>query len=544
MNTLGKWFRGLEQDTIVIAALILCTLAWALLLPVNPYPRDVWFETQYLLFGHFPGAENYTPIAVPAVLYKSVHWVARLLQLELRGEMYLASLTQNGLVFLSACLVYYTCKRVTPPRAAAYVAIAYLLAVLETAAAQAFWSETIVLLMFAAVLYVILRMYMESADRPMPPGLFWRQAFLSSLLTGLLVVTRMVPALLIPAAAFLLHRRLSTGRLAGYTALMCLTTAVLLAALLLSNDLRFGRAELTNSSGRHLWQGVYPVGDEALGESPEFIELKTLNPDIEHKDWFELLLPDDARREFYGERLLSRLARQAIRTHPLLYLQLGARKFITEIAQPLPDLGSDPKGNHPLLSADPLHTDLPLPPLIHDLLPIPLYSAAIRVIRKLWLIRSVVYPVSVFIALSTYGALLAGRGQRRKLRQLLLGIGLLWLVYLNRADSVLTGFLEIGTCCSVLLLQIWLTGSAGQKRKPSIASSKDRILYTFLVVMFFGSLWFSWQIEKTNTRNIVPYLPFLSVMLAMAYRLWRGQAGRWRSASSQSQPRCREPFHD
>jgi|SRR5665213_100610 len=132
MNMLGNWFRRRGQDKVVIAALILCTLACALLLPVDLYPRDVWLETQYLLFGRFPGAENYTPIAAPTVLYKIVHWLAPLLQLELKGEMYLASLMQNGLVFLSACLLYYTCKQVSQPRVAAYVAIASLLAVPAT----------------------------------------------------------------------------------------------------------------------------------------------------------------------------------------------------------------------------------------------------------------------------------------------------------------------------------------------------------------------------------------------------------------------------
>jgi hypothetical protein len=40
--------------------------------------------------------------------------------------------------------------------------------------------------------------------------------------------------------------------------------------------------------------------------------------------------------------------------------------------------------------------------------------------------------------------------------------------------------------------------------------------------MFFGSLWFSWQIEAANIRNVVPYLPFLAVMVAVGCTFWIG----------------------
>jgi hypothetical protein len=76
-----------------------------------------------------------------------------------------------------------------------------------------------------------------------------------------------------------------------------------------------------------------------------------------------------------------------------------------------------------------------------------------------------------------------------------------------------------------VLIQVAVVG------KSSMKSSSDRILYTFLALMFFGSLWFSWQVECANTRNIVPYLPFLAVMLAMAFRFWVGEAGRRRAAT-------------
>ncbi len=42
--------------------------------------------------------------------------------------------------------------------------------------------------------------------------------------------------------------------------------------------------------------------------------------------------------------------------------------------------------------------------------------------------------------------------------------------------------------------------------------------YSFLALLFFGSLWFSWQVEIENSRNALPYLPLWALMLAMAVR--------------------------
>jgi hypothetical protein len=254
--------------------------------------------------------------------------------------MYLVSFAQNCLLFLSACLVYYTGRYVSSRKIAALAAISFLLFVLSVGLAQAFWSENVALVMFAAVLYVNATIYFERGDSA---RLFWRRALIGSLLTALLVVTRVTPVLLIPGAVLLLYDRLSHKRLVGYAALACLATGLLLGVMLASNYARFGRVELTNSSGRHLWQGVLPIVDTALASSPEFLELKALNPDLQWKNWYEMRLPNDLRQEFDGEQLLGRLARQAIRNDPLLYLRLGFDKFVTTIGQPPYRLGSDLK---------------------------------------------------------------------------------------------------------------------------------------------------------------------------------------------------------
>src|SRR5450432_1380549 len=95
-----------------IFLLWLLTMTSALMLPVNPWPMDGWFHSQDRLVGTFPGVDNYTPIAAPAVFYKVNHLLADVLHLGMTGELYLASIAQNVLVFLSACLILFSCQKI------------------------------------------------------------------------------------------------------------------------------------------------------------------------------------------------------------------------------------------------------------------------------------------------------------------------------------------------------------------------------------------------------------------------------------------------
>jgi hypothetical protein len=520
--------------------LFLCTVISALSLPVNPYPKDNWFGTQYLLFGRFPLVDDYPPIAVPAVLYKLVHWWALLLGTDLRGELYWAVLAQNGLVFCSACLVYATCKYVSAKQVAGVVALLFLLIVLSTGVAQAFWSENVVLPMYALVLYLNMKVYYQGDAHA---GQFWRAACASSFLIGLLVITRMTPIFLIPGLFFLFYRRLDMRRLLGYTALSCAMTALLLGAMLVSNQARFGRFELTNSSGRHLWQGVMPIVDEALGESPEFLELKALNSNLHEKNWWEIRLPEGEREEYYGDKMLGRLAKEAIRSHPFLYLRLGLNKFFITIARPIQKLGSDVKGNHPLLSADPLHADRELVSLGEFALKIPsgLPAAGASAVGAIYGASEILYPLTVFFILASYGALITQRARLLPTQteaqgatsaaafrdstagQWLIGVSLLAMIYYTHAYAgravIWAGRL---LCAAVLLLQVVIIHRGSQSGTTLTLRSKpwDGVAFTFLGVMFFGTLWFSWQIEVSNTRNVVPLLPFFAQMIAVSLSFW------------------------
>jgi hypothetical protein len=48
----------------------------------------------------------------------------------------------------------------------------------------------------------------------------------------------------------------------------------------------------------------------------------------------------------------------------------------------------------------------------------------------------------------------------------------------------------------------------------------DTRAFTLWSVLFFGSMWFSWQIEAPNSRNVLPYLPVLAIMFGAAIRSW------------------------
>jgi hypothetical protein len=172
-----------------------------------------------------------------------------------------------------------------------------------------------------------------------------------------------------------------------------------------------------------------------------------------------------------------------------------------------------------------------LPPLGEAVLKLPgLATVAVRIaLGAVFSVGQIIYPIAIFFVLTTYGVLIV-RGLRLKYPKLwhlfvgVLFLGMIYVTYIPQG-RLLTWAVR-GTCALLLLLQIVI---AGHNRKTLIdrrPQSRDDILFTFLALMFFGSLWLSWQMEVKNTRNVLPYLPFLSVMLAIALRYWLNAATR------------------
>jgi drug/metabolite transporter (DMT)-like permease len=72
----------------------------------------------------------------------------------------------------------------------------------------------------------------------------------------------------------------------------------------------------------------------------------------------------------------------------------------------------------------------------------------------------------------------------------------------------------LGVCASILLRRLRL--------ESSVSQSQAGISFLFVLApLFFGTLWFSWQIEAADTRNTLPLLPMWSIMLAIAGTYWK-----------------------
>jgi hypothetical protein len=531
----------LFDSTVLI--LIVIALVSTLGEPVNPWPTDGWYQTRYALFGSFPGQDNYTPIAAPAMLYELAHLIAVQAGLRLAGEFYVASVLQNLLMLLSACMIYYTLRLMRLTQFAAPVTVGFLLFLLSTGLPQAFWSENITLFLMAAViLSVALILYRHNAT----PMSFWTVTIACGLCVGLLAITRVTPFVLIPGIALLFFRRMPVRRVVQFTATLTVISLLMLTSMVLQNHTRFGRYELTNSSGRHLWQGVRDFSDRALADSSDYQALKRMNPDIQGKNWWEVppippYIPVQGYvRADQRESLLGKLSKQAIFNAPGLYLMQGARKFSRSIGSAPYRLGFDTFGVW-----NPLDTKEFLPALSTSMGVTPTFSQTVDaafggiLVAMTWL-----YPVSIFaLALSVVAKLLEcsdamrSRGRDPTVPRngsvpfavfLIVGIPLAILPVASNGLKMLA--LAGSALCFAILAVFAAILRRKLRRQSAVAQSREHIpFFFFMVLMFFGTLWFSWQIEAADTRNTLPWLPFWAVMLAIAGAYWLEM---WRSSRS------------
>jgi putative flippase GtrA len=422
---------GVRRVDWTLVALPLILLAVMLGSKVNPWPRDGWFETQYFLFGNYPGYDNYAPVSAPALLFGLGHVIAVALGLDLAGELYVGVVLQNLLILLSAYFVYLTLKAMRFTELAGPVAIGFLLCILSTNLPQAFYSESTVIFLMAAVMFVVVVLPEATGAR------FWKLTAVCSLLVGLLVLTRMTPVFLIPALALLFFRRMPLLRVVQFTGALTAITVVLLAATVLANHARFGRYELTNSSGRHLWQGVMELTDD---------------PGLRGLNWWEVPPAGLTTLADPRDPVLASKAKEIIRKEPGRYLLQGAKKFATTIGVAPYYFGTGGSGGH----TNPLQRTELLPSLSAS----STYEAVVHgVMRRVYIAFSWAYPITIVV------------------------IAAAWIVRVARRERA--------------------TGA------PLIS------VYSFLALLFFGSLWFSWQVEIENSRNAIPYLPLWALMLAM-----------------------------
>jgi hypothetical protein len=523
-----------------IIALTLLTLVGTLGLQVNPWPRDGWFESQYFVIGSFPGHDNYTPIAAPALLYLAAHGIAVLLGLGLAGEFYVASVLQNLLLLLSAYFVYRTLVLSRMRGVAGPIAVIFLLTALSTRLPQGFYSENTVLFLISAVLLALA----STIDEPgASGGKFWIKALVCGLLVGLAVLTRLTPLILIPAITLLLWSRLPRKRSIQFAGSLIAISALLLAGAVLGNHARFGRYELTNSSGRHLWQGVKDFSDAALANSGDYQALKRIDPHIEGKSWWEIspIPPDDYTGPDPREPLLRKLSREAILEAPGLYLLEGVEKFVATVGVG-PYLPDKQRGG-----ANPLNRTEFLPSLaILMHVPAAVSGAVEAGFRGVHEAFRRLYVITIFLIVASGIAMLLERLARRDVRRgadrRRARILLITLFVAASAPVALLPVADVGfklsaigasVLCLVLLgffaRLLGRTLHDGTGFEPGDARIS---LFLFSAFVFFGSLWGSWQLEYPGPRYVVPYLSLWSIQLAVSISYWMQQWAALRAGKS------------
>src|SRR5262249_29139951 len=139
-------------ETAFAILLFLFCLLVALTQYVNPIPPDGWFESQYRLLGRYPGADNYTPVAVPAFLYTSVQLVTFLFGRGLRAQLYLVSLLHHLLLFLSGFFLYLAHRSLGLSKSGLAASFFLIVFVESTLMPQSFWSENVTLCLMSMAL--------------------------------------------------------------------------------------------------------------------------------------------------------------------------------------------------------------------------------------------------------------------------------------------------------------------------------------------------------------------------------------------------------
>jgi hypothetical protein len=213
-------------ETVTGTLLLFFCLLVALSQFVNPFPHDGWFESQYRLFGRFPGADNYTPIAVPAFLYALIHFVTALFGLGLTAEFYLGSLTHHLLLVLTGVFLYLSHRCLGYLKSGLLASVLVVVFVESTLTPQAFWSENVTVFLMSAVLLVafVILTTPKLSDRR-----FRGLALLLGFLLGGLTITRLVPFVILPGLVLLFRFYLPRDRVIRFAFLA--TGSVLLVLL-------------------------------------------------------------------------------------------------------------------------------------------------------------------------------------------------------------------------------------------------------------------------------------------------------------------------
>ncbi len=443
--------------------MLLFCLGTALTQPVNPRPHDMWFDSYTRILERIPGGNNYTPVGGPAYLYALLHQVAVLFGGDLESEFYLASVAHHVLLFLAGLCLYLS-HRCLGLSGFGVLTSALLVVFLESSLLpQTAMSENLTLFLLAATL--LIGVYLLAN-----PGLsgprFVGLTLLLALLLGAFVITRVIPVLILPATVLLLWGVLRRVRVVRFAAVSASVVLVLVVAAMAMNVYRYGRFELSDSAGRHLWNAVTWNADEMLADSREYRLLQQAVPDIQGRFWWEMVDPAGiaALESYSRDSLLTKLAVDAVAAHPVTHLEHSVqRSWRTMTEAPLRDS---------LDQADyynPLHRTALLPPLVRS------WPALDRALAAFHRLVSLVYKPLV-----------------------------------------------VGTLLFGLLAFAGITALGGRTQREARICR----VWMFSTGLFLACLGASCLIESGHPRYNVPYLPLLALSGSTAAALLWSLAGK------------------
>jgi hypothetical protein len=223
-----------------------------------------------------------------------------------------------------------------------------------------------------------------------------------------------------------------------------------------ANVYRYGRFEISNSVGRHLWNVVSLRSDDMLAESREYQLLKHAIPDVQGKYWWDIRPADvDGLKNLTQEELFRTLSIEAIVHHPLMFAAIGIRNTSAILGRCPPRIGFSRAAHY-----NPLNRDTMLPALIH---PLPLLENSLAAFHRL--------SIQIYTYVM-YGTLFLG------LPALVIG------TTLPMRSVKRNGALTVG---------VWL----------------------FLVFVFLAGLYLTCQIERPDDRYGMLYLPVLALMASV-----------------------------
>lgn len=326
---------------LVPALLLLITLGSGLAQPLNPSAPDGWFWTKDKLFHVFRAdAGNFTPIGVPAYGYWLLEHVLAAAGVESLETQIQAAVVLHQLLLFSSGLALLLIGVVVGMEAwLGIAAVGFVLLVESTWIPQQLLSENFLIPLNTWMLYAVVRCRAELRDPAGAPG---RWSAIGGVLLGFAAGIKPTVVMALPGIVlFLASAKARRREWLVVSASAVLACALTLCFLMGANKIRYGRFELSDTLGRHLWNIMRLEADTLLGSTPEYTLLLASfsSEELAAMRFWDLkremaesdseALRRHAASGFAFERFLRPMVVRGIRENPRIFLGLGVRQFAT-----------------------------------------------------------------------------------------------------------------------------------------------------------------------------------------------------------------------